>query len=658
MNEKIIPNDKSNIEIVNLGSQIHTVNIHRVAFGNDKSGRLIAYCGVVGNPAKLAIVDVDNNKLINLLPIKTENCNIKIMRGLKVFDNNVYMCGSPVKLFKYEYGNKDIELLADIKGFRQTFDIKIGENGVLIGATYNKSQAFEYDIIRNNFVKIGSIIDGEEYAYSVAYDEKHNKIYFGIATKGVVVEMDRTTLEKTLLPLPPKIKKAKFIMDMDIVDNLLFIRYKPGDTFVYDLTTKRYLNHEGENIISRFISEKAPHQKRVYYTYKDTIGYYDMISNEFHNTNVFCGGDAHGFSFKILREKGFNNEFALIGITQQGNMFKYNTETGYIKLYQTCILGEGTELNAIAVDNDDNIYVSGYLCGGISKINDKNKEKIEYTNEVMGYGQQLPQCDQIIPIDEIIYFSTYPNCELWKFDTSKKWDKLNGNPKMVYSAYEYGEQDRGVTSLYIKEKQLIAVGTVPKYSLLGGALVLFHTKTEKGITYHNISKDQSITSLTYKEGILYIGTHIAGGLGISPITKKPKVLALRIDDNKLLWENEIDLNINGISSLVFEPNSNTMWGLGDGFLFSYNIEKRRIESCKEIVSDKYNYYENPWRDGELLLGTDNNIVGVCESLFFKLDLKTKGIIPLYSKIKWLAQNKLGEFYGCDQDKLIKMYCNI
>lgn len=638
MNNFRLSEEKLNVEITDLGPQLHTVNIHRVVFLNNKNGQLFACCGVVGNPAKLAIIDIEKNTLIKLIPVKTKKYNITVIRGLKVYGNIIYICGTPGIILKYELGKDNVEFVSETIEHSQTFDMKIGNNGILIGGVYGSAKAFEFNLQNNNFLNYGSIIEGEEYVYSIAYDDKNERVYFGVSTKGVVVEFDRKTKSKKILPLPITIKKAKFVMDMEIVGDLLFIKYKPGGTYVYDLQKKKYLNDIGENIISRFVSQKAPKQNKVYYTYKDTVGFYDFELNKFTDTGVFCGGDAHGFTFKELNEEGFRNEIALIGITQQGNLFKYNTQTGYIKLYKTCIPGEPTKLNAIAIDDYNNIYVSGYLCGGIAKINAMTGEKKEFTNEVLGYGQQLPQCDRIIPDGQFIYFSTYPDCQLWRFDKTKKWDKLNGTPKIVYSAYEFGEQDRGVTSLLIKEKHLIAIGTVPKYSLYGGSLTLFNTEIQKGTTYYNLSKDQSITALEYIDGIIYIGTHIAGGHGSPPTQSSPKIIAFDINNKNVLWETKIEIGAYGITSLLSQPNSNFLWGTADGNIFCFDRMAKQISFMKKIVMDEC-FHEHKWRDGQLSLMSKDELIGIIYKTLFKLNFKTKKIELLFNGGKWLASCK-------------------
>src|SRR5690606_6388263 len=99
-----------NYELENLGSQVHTLNTHRAAFGEDASGNLLAYSTMVGLPAKLLVIDVKNDKLIDQIPIEAtvegKTYSMTYVRGLAVQDDGtVYLAGTPSCMFKYVPGD-------------------------------------------------------------------------------------------------------------------------------------------------------------------------------------------------------------------------------------------------------------------------------------------------------------------------------------------------------------------------------------------------------------------------------------------------------------------------------------------------------------------------------------------------------------------------
>src|SRR5690606_985236 len=119
-----------------------------------------------------------------------------------------------------------------------------------------------------------------------------------------------------------------------------------------------------------------------------------------------------------------------------------------------------------------------------------------------------------------LYLGTYPKANLTIFDTSRPGGE--GNPRTLFSLHDE-EQDRPFGMLAVPEIKKIFMGTVPGYGILGGALAVIDPDTSTPEVHRNLIKNHGIVTFAYRNGILYGGTTIYGGLGIEPVEKEAKL---------------------------------------------------------------------------------------------------------------------------------------
>ncbi|MFK4997036.1 hypothetical protein ACI2OX_04005 [Bacillus sp. N9] len=63
---------------------------------------------------------------------------------------------------------------------------------------------------------------------------------------------------------------------------------------------------------------------------------------------------------------------------------------------------------------------------------------------------------------------------------------------------------------------MLFTGTVPDYGKLGGTFAMFDSKSNTWDAYENFISNQSIIGLAYKDGKVFGGSSIWGGLGVNP----------------------------------------------------------------------------------------------------------------------------------------------
>ncbi|CAG7641385.1 hypothetical protein PAESOLCIP111_04225 [Paenibacillus solanacearum] len=647
-------------EITTVGPQIHTINTHRAAFGRDAAGNLLAYSTLVGNPASLLVVDVRTETLIAQIAISEKVGNTTYastyVRGLAVQpDGTVYLAGTPSYLFKYVPGADKVQFIRKAVG-SQTFDMKNGPAGTLIGGTYNKSEAFEYSIASNQLTNLGSVMPDEAYTYSVAYDEERRSYYFGIGSHAHLIKYNVDTGEKIEIPLPAKFASAEFIFDMTVSGGKLFMRFSPGGTVAMDLETQQFDVTSG-TVTSRLVSPKSPVDNKVYYTANSRLGYYDLDTGTYQSLNVYTDGDAYGFTFAQLGETDFPG-YSLVGFTREGRIFKYNLSTGHIKYTIIPVEGEPTALQTVEKTTYGKISTSGYLSGGNAIYDPLTGVKTEYTNETLGLGQKLPatQTDRIYSHKGKLYFAAYPNAKVFEFDPAKPWnvkDPVQPNPKLLFSAYDVGQQDRALAGTIIGDRDKIVVGTVPDYGLLGGALVIYDLNTRVREAYPNVVDGQSVTAVTYKDGFIYGGSGIWGGLGQDPVATEAKLFVWDIEQKQKVLEITPVAGKKAITELIVGPDGN-IWGSDEDTLFIFDPVTRQIVHTQQISTKSYS--SAIWRDAQFTIGTDGNVYGVQGSRFFTIHAATKQLTVIRDAglRNWMTQDDFGQFYLTEETNLLKL----
>lgn len=640
-------------ELENLGSQVHTLNTHRAAFGRDEAGRLVGYSTMVGIPAKLLVIDIENDELVKQIPIEDtvegRTYAMEYVRGLVVQpDGTVYMAGTPSYMFKYVPGDDRVEYIANLPG-RQVFDMTAGPDGILIGGTYNQSEAFEYNTATGVITSLGRIMENESYAYSVAYDAKRDVTYFGIGSHAHLIRYDRKTGEKTNIPLPVS---ANFVFDLTVSGDKLFMRFSPGNAIAMDLETLEF-DENDQYITSRLMSQPSPVDGKIYYTSRDTLGYYDPDTATYHSLGHHTDGNAYAYSFEQLEDPRLPG-YTLVGITRYARVFKYNLETGYFQFRILDIEGEPTELQTVTVGEDGKVHTSGYLTGGNAIYDPATNETVEFTDLTLALGQQLPQTDRIFTHKGKVYYATYPNANIYVFDPAKPWNRTGSdpNPRLLFTVNDVGNQDRA-RGMVIPEKDLLVIGTVPKYGHNGGAFVLYDLANDEREAYYNIVPDQSITAMAYKDGLIYVGSNIWGGLGQEPEAEEAVLFIWDIENKEKIFETVPVPGKTGITELIVGPDGN-IWGSAEGDLFIFDPDAREVVHAQQLVNRSYN--GAVWRDAQFEVGTDGNVYGVQAGRFFVIDAETKEMKVIRNEgiRNWMAQDEYGRFYLTEGADLLRL----
>ncbi|WP_239632282.1 hypothetical protein [Paenibacillus sp. H1-7] len=647
-------------ELTNLGPFVHNINISRAIFHTEPSGRTIAYATLSGIPAKLLVIDVDSGSVLKQIAVEDKIGSTTYtgehLRGLAVQpDGTVYMAGTPTNLFKYIPGEDEVHFVKKLPG-SSVFDLKNGPEGVLIGGSYNKNEFFEFHIPTGVVTNLGGATPEEFYAYSVAYDGLRNDTYIGIGSHAHLIRYDRDTGQKTEIQLPAKYASAQFVWDMSVVEDKLFMRLSPGATVAMDLQTGQF-DESDAAITSRLISPKSPDENKVYFTASSDLGYYDFGTKQYTLLPIDTLIDANGLAFARLSDPQFPGN-SLVGI-MEGRLFKYNPQTGKIKNELLPIDGEPSGLHTAAKANDGVIHTSAFLSGGNAMYDPVTGNRQEYSRQTVGVEQTVPgtQTDRIYSYKDKIYYVAYTGMRVYEYDQSLPWnrqDPNHPNPKYIFTASDVGNQDRGLAGVIMPEEGKLVIGTIPKYGFLGGALVIYDLETREREVYWNVINQQSVTAVTYKDGLIYGGSNVWGGLGINPTETEAKLFIWDVEKKEKVFETVPVPGKKGITELIVGPDG-MIWGSAEGDLFIFDPVTRQVVHRQNLVSRSYSSAA-VWRDAQFEIGTDGNVYGVQASQFFVIDgvTKQKQVIRNAGKNNRLAQDDFGHFYLTEDADLLKV----
>lgn len=110
----------------------------------------------------------------------------------------------------------------------------------------------------------------------------------------------------------------------------------------------------------------------------------------------------------------------------------------------------------------------------------------------------------------------------------------------------------------------LAMGTVPDYGKLGGTLSFLNPATEEYLVHHDVVKKQSITAHAYKNGLVYGGTSVYGGLGTTPSQEEGKLFVWDVAKGKKVSEVVPIPGEKAITALTFD-NDGKLWGITAGY---------------------------------------------------------------------------------------------
>ncbi|WP_050613848.1 ligand-binding sensor domain-containing protein [Bacillus testis] len=588
-----------------MGMPIGTRQTIDAAYGVE-DGINVMYTTVTGSPtagqsASFNVVDLDNRRLLGVYPLTgTANAWTHVVSA----KGKVYI-GASSKVFMYNPETKTVEDLGmPIGGTGAIYSLVSDEEGNVYGGVYSTSsggRVFKIDAETNEITDVlGKPVDDgtapgddgkkEDYIRSLAYYKGH--LYAGTGSaNGRVWKINLDTKDNTALDLPGdandpiyngKYNSMGFVYGMTVVDHYLFAFFNgPFAILVYDLEKQEWRDG-GISNVRGLLAVTPAYDGKVYTSKKD--GYMwriDVETLEEEKAYAFDGSVRSSAWMNIKNQPNFPDT-SMVTVSFDGKAVLYNPVTGKREAMEPLVEKQANNIQALEAGPNNDLYMSSYM-GSLGAHYDPSAGKFTTFN--------LGQAEGIGFLGSTAYFGMYPKASVSALNTETPITETS-TPRTLFNIGKSQDRPFVLTSGAGK----LLVGTIPEYSLLGGAIAVYDPNLpgEVDVT-RNVVQDQSITGLLYHNGLVYGSTSIHGGLGGEPTAQKAKLFIWDMKTKEVLheWEPELPGTKGEMISGLTLGKDGLIYAAMDGYVFAFNPETREIVKSVNAYPEVTSY--GKWR---------------------------------------------------------------
>lgn len=621
--------------LTDLGPCVFGATTHAAGFGVDAAGRMRVYVLQDGaldggsTPANLIVAEVESGRVEKILPLPAAEGGW----GLTVASDGAVYAGvyRSGHLFRYLPGENQVtDLGRALPGQSFLYGLCAGEKGAVYGGTFPGAQVFRY-ALAEGFSRVGSetLFAGTgpvpTYVRAVGFDAARRQIYAGggPGARVVRVGVEGTRAEDIL---PKRFSEADFPYAAHIAGNRFFLRLLSSEqAVVLDISQADQparieaefrmtgLSFATTETAAYFTADRVPTAYEFATRTTRTVASNPWPANSY-ATTVVALKDQRKFPGK-----------SVLGICNFGGrlwLAKTSLENGYTESQSLKVPPVAQTISSLLAGPDGKIYASGYLTGGTGVIDPSQPENKTPTRS------GVSQCEGMTALGNRIYFGGYPGAWLYEYRPERPWTE-GLNPRTLFNL-KSEKQDRPFAMGHDGQRRVV-MGTVPEYGAIGGALTIYDTVSgdrrtlnhrELGIT------DLSIVALACRDGVVYAGTSISGGLGGAPTQSRAKLLRYELDSGRseaIALPKEIP-NQTVISAVLVGPDRQ-IWLMVEGWLLVFDPDTRRFaEPVNLFPKVRYAPIASATvvKDASLLLARDGWVYGtISGKCLFKLDPRTR-----------------------------------
>lgn len=635
------------IEVEEVGVAFYSPNVRLAEEDVLADGTRVGYLFSDGEPVSLTVVDLSTGEILDSHDFEGYSIGASIVVAE---DDRVYLSvrgPNDGTLWRYDPSSGQLDRLAGrIVGERMLRSLVI-EDGILYGTTYPNAKVFAYDLATGEARDYGSVVDDGSYAWG--FDMVDGELWVGTGAVPHLMRLNPQTGEISELALPAEVaESADFITRVEQFGDRVLISYSPQgtqNTAVYDLVAQEWLDGI-ERPAGAWTAASA--EGITYFIDGETISGYDLeagqvVAVDWENSGI--ADELGGTSDIALFDQGPDGTpgATLVGIKGDGTVWRYELSTGTGDLADPGIVGAPATVHSVGTGADGDLYFGAYLSAGVMARVDVQTRTVE----------QLEGPIQAASIAAVsgnrTVVGTYPGAEIYVARSTQAWD-WGSNPRHLFSlGRDQSGQDRPVSLIAAGPR--VAMATIPNYGELGGALTLFNPANGRHQVHRNIVADQSITVLAYRDGVIYGGTSIHGGLSSTPSQDEAELFIWDARHDRLVSSQVVVPGAEVIHALAFDADGD-LWGFADnGVFFEYDVargEVLRTVATPVTVS-------NDWgRLSELYLHPDGRFYGDAGGRLFRFDPETEEFVTLIADNAFhsiLASD--GSIYFSDQTTIYR-----
>jgi outer membrane protein assembly factor BamB len=578
-------------------------------------GSARAWLAVNGAPATLAEVDLRTDEVRWQLPLPGAQGGWAVAGHT---DGTVYAGSFPNgTLYRRLPGEASVEVLG--KPTPDTtfiWALDTDEDGNAYGGTYTTSggegRVFSWNATTGQFRDYGPPVPGQAYVRALVVHG--GTIYAGTAPEAHVVAIDIKTGERRDLGLRPGEPTGRFVHDLEVAGRYLLVRVQgPGMTFAYDLAAQAWTELRIGGF-GRATSGPGPRGE----AYVDVSG--SLVAIDIRAgiaRTVGTQGFGTGTALRWLPAAGDGGSL-LVGADDGGALIRYDPRRNETSVSRPALRGAPVTPQSLGEGPDGLVYVGGYPSGGLAVYDPVNR-RFSPTH------RPFPQVEGMGSHAGRLYLGTYSGAQVHEYDPAQPWQE-GVNPKVVL---DLGQQQQDRPFAVVSAGRYLAIGTVPAYGTLGGVLSLYDPATGTARTWRNVVTGQSIISLAYRDGVVYGGTSVWGGLGAAPTAADGMVFAVDVATGAKLWELTPVPGDRAVSSLAFGADG-ALWGLTGGRVFRLDTATGAVSVVATVAEINWGSLDHYWRDGFLRLHPASGLFhGAAAGTVFALD-PSSGVVRMHA----------------------------
>lgn len=634
-----------------------------------EDGRDMLYFSVSGTPSTFVAFDVNRKKAIRCIRqdsgddgAETTTCwtHVTDQKG------NVYMApfGYPGLLYCYSAEDKQLRPLGSPFGEHALYHLSVDEADRVYGGTYPSGKIFCYDPQKKEFEDLGCAAEGEMYAQSCVYID--GKVYAGTRSqhpKMVCLDIASGRKETILPPdfLPFAEGEAICLYYyMTKIGKLLFpvVKTTKGRFYVlcYHTGENRWMKVCEPGLGGQHVSE--PSGNKCYFVGEDgNLRAVELDTYEVSDTGIcylkFPEGDdaydyANGFmggGFYRLEDQTRYPGETLITVNYDNNCPVYiNLQNKTVEFLMDVDLPKNpTPIHAMNTGRDGEIVLGTYM--GIQALS-FNPQTEEYAY------RKVRQTEGICVCNGKLYFGVYTRAAIWEYDYQKPYVP-DENPKPIFMVGY--KQDRPFALCEAGTK--LVIGTVPDYGVVGGALTVYDTETKEKKVYENLIEDQTITSLCFKDGLVYGTTGIWGGLGSVPKARQACVFVFDLEAGTVIRKKEVrfpgyDTPVMHLGGIRFD-RSGKLWCISSGLIFTLDENTLEVQHLIDAGGLKWKLSQVTWRPYCMAFDEDGILYSNAGGKLTLVDTETYAVKQYDIPVQTLALGNDGNLYYSQGTKLYR-----
>lgn len=597
-------------EITDLGVAMQSVNVRLSDVGELADGTPVAYLFSDGEPVSFNMVDLRTGELLDshrLAPYSVASSITVADDGVVYFSVRSPNDGS---LWRYDPEPRELSHMATGIAGEQMLRTLDTHEQTLYGTTYPNANLFAVDLQSEEITEYGRIAPEGDYAWGLDADD--DGVWVGAGTPAQLRLVDPAEGSVTAVDLPePVAASGEFIQRVEKYDDLRIVSHRAVDGMTAHL-------HDGTTWVDSLdirgmwhYTADAEDGAFYYLDGQNTVWAYDVNERSATQIDVHDSAiaDELGSTSQVFLTNLGTEEFpghTLVGVRADGYIWRFNLQTAHADVILAQAQGAPVTTMSIATGGDGQVYIGAYLSPGVLATVDPTTNTMQQLN-----GPE--QADSITAHGDLTVFGTYPNAEFFATDHTEPWDWGTNPAHVLTLGRSESGQDR--PRHMISAGDVVAIGTIPNYGELGGALTLLDPVTGEFETHRDVVPDQSVTDLAYADGVVYAGTSIHGGLDSTPTATTAELFAWSITDGLIASTPAPGAEV--IHSLEFDQDGR-LWAMADtGELLEYDLTNHEFDT----VIDSGIRHTNIWGSSSSLdlNEADGMLYGAAGNRLFRFD---------------------------------------